>query len=130
MLLLAAAATACTRAQIDAWVAAHAAADAPTTAATPVAPVDNRVPVGDGHIYRGSDPSLMCTPPATDGIAIPCIDVIDVCIVDGNGNFTTRWMPEHYSCDASSATWRDVCITEPPTEWPFYGYTPELCATA
>lgn len=89
--------------------------------------VDDRV-AGGWYLYE-SDIEGTCNGLA--GIAIPCRDVLAVCVPSTGGeHMEPKWFLTYYRCTDESPTWRDVCLTRPQVEWAFYGYTDEECAAA
>jgi hypothetical protein len=61
--------------------------------------------------------------------AIPCDEVLNVCIDHGDGNYSMLWMPEVYPCGPESATMADICAVVADDRLPFYGVTRETCPT-
>lgn len=59
--------------------------------------------------------------------AIPCRDVINVCIDHGDGNYSMLWMPEVYPCGPESPTMSDLCGVVTDELLPYYGVSREEC---
>ena len=106
--------------QIEQYINSEGGSTAPTE--------DPRIP-GGWLSFPDADDSTMCNG-LNPGFSLPCRDVLNVCVDDGDGTRSTKFMPEIYRCTDASPTWRDVCTTRPPVEWTFYGYTTEECEGA
>lgn len=133
--MLAFAVTSCTPRQIRQWVEAHQNTEEVTT--TTAAPVPTnvvvqrenpKIPVGDGYVFSDNSETQMCG--NGTGVDIPCRNVIDICVVNSEGQYSPMWLPDVYVCDASSPTWRTVCQTRPQEEWSYYWLDESKCATA
>lgn len=92
-------------------------------AATEQSVTDHRIP---GGWWVDPKAEGVCTSPLAMGVAIACSLMLNVCTDEADA--TNRILPQVYSCTDESPTWRDVCATRPPAEWPFYAIEPEDCS--
>lgn len=106
------------------------AAEPATTVAEPTDPTTGRTLLTPGYwLYDPAD-SEPCSSLTGSG-EIPCGHVVHVCTAYADGELGSRWFPTLYApCGPDAPTWRTVCRERPANEWAWYGYDPELCATA